>query len=329
MPQNHHAARSPTRLRNAKHHNKILLTSALFIFYTVSSLANRPIREFKRRLLVLSEAPIEQIWTLLSMWESAGTANKLIKKRATDEQVTIDTNLAKWKAVGLAYCIRTARENILGSAESLTLRMVANYYGCMWFASAMMVADPNNDVDLLRLERFTKFGHGLANLAADDQPFPDNEFLYIKESGFFSRFIKWLYPDTNIKSLCLPPPRVDSYNEVSTDNRKFLVSLSELLARIPELSDTYQYITDRFPLSFRLFHSSKNMGENVTDAFADRTRPPELPTRQRDYTWLGIGVPTDVPEQHLREHGPPLNELAIREYAGDPERISSTDLGLQ
>jgi hypothetical protein len=87
------------------------------------------------------------------MWESTAIAKKLIANRAAKDGVTINPDLLERKALALAYCIRTARENIVGPIESLTLRMVANYYGCMWFASAMMVADPKGDVDLSRLER--------------------------------------------------------------------------------------------------------------------------------------------------------------------------------
>lgn len=128
---------------------------------------NRDHREPRRRLLVLSEQPIDQIWTLLSMWESPGTARKLIKKRALEEHVEISEKTADRKALALAYCLKTARENIQLSSDSLTTSTVANYYGCMWFASAMMVADPSSDADLERLEKFTKFGHGLGNLAAE------------------------------------------------------------------------------------------------------------------------------------------------------------------
>lgn len=82
------------------------------------ALADRPIREFGKRLLVLSETPIEQIWTLLSMWESSGTARKLIKGSAPEDGIAIDPNVVERKATRLAYCIRTARENILGSPKA-------------------------------------------------------------------------------------------------------------------------------------------------------------------------------------------------------------------
>jgi hypothetical protein len=113
-------------------------------------------------LLILSENPLDGIWTHLSAFESEKFATKLIQERASQANVSVEEELLKRKATALAYCIRNARENLLSTAAlSLTPRTIANYYGCLWLASALMVADPKSEIDLERLEKFTKFGHGL------------------------------------------------------------------------------------------------------------------------------------------------------------------------
>lgn len=278
----------------------------------------RAIREPQRRLLVLSESPIEQIWTLLSMWESPEIAKKLISSRAIKDNLRISDEMLNSKARALAYCIRTARENILGPTESLTLRMVANYYGCMWFASAMMVADPHTNVDLPRLERFTRFGHGLGNVSFQGGAFPDSEFVYVKEHGFFPQFIKWISPNVRMESVILRQARVEDYEDISEENKPFAMSLSDMFARIPELKDTYEYISDKLGLAFQIYHSSRNTGEDVDDAMSSgKPLPPSMPKRRRNYTWLNVRVPLDCPEEHLRANGPPLEDLSIQDYAGD------------
>ena len=60
----------------------------------------------------------------------------------------------------------------------------------MWLASAILVANPSNDFNLEKLESITKSGHGLGNIADEHRAFPDNEFVYVRESGFFPEFLK-------------------------------------------------------------------------------------------------------------------------------------------
>lgn len=139
----------------------------------------------ERRLLILGENPLEQIWATLGLWESVTVARQSIQDRAERAGVTIDPDLLDAKAVSLSHCLRNAREYIKNSADGYTIRAISNYYGCMWFASAILVADYNNNIDLSRLEKFTKFGHGLGNIVDDDSIFPTNELVYIKQSGFF------------------------------------------------------------------------------------------------------------------------------------------------
>jgi hypothetical protein len=80
-------------------------------------------------LLILSENPIEQIWTHLSLWESRELAKKLLAERATDQESELSDEQLKAKALALSYCLRNARENIRSVQVSTTLEIVANYYG--------------------------------------------------------------------------------------------------------------------------------------------------------------------------------------------------------
>lgn len=143
-----------------------------------------------RPLVILSENPIEQIWVQLSVWESVNLSRKLIFERARRSKLKLGAEKLERKAQALSYCIRTARENIRNPGAGLTVGSVGNYYGCMWLAAAILSADPANDIDLIRLEEFTKRGHGLGNFAGETGEFPDNEFLYVRESGFFREFLK-------------------------------------------------------------------------------------------------------------------------------------------
>jgi hypothetical protein len=267
-------------------------------------------------LLILSENPLDGIWTHLSAFESEKLATKLIQERASQANVSVEEELLKRKATALAYCIRNARENLLSTAAlSLTPRTIANYYGCLWLASALMVADPKSEIDLERLEKFTKFGHGLGNIVADDRQFPDNEYVYVNESGFFPQFLHWLGLNNHeVRDLSLQR-RPKSIADVPSEDQKKLISLADLFARVPELSDAYENVTGRPTLCFRVYSAiSMNRDEDSEDR---KKASSSVMKRTRAYTWLALGSSDVALDAHLREHGPPLEDLEIRDNDGD------------
>jgi hypothetical protein len=279
----------------------------------------------RRRLLILSENPLDGIWTQLSAWESSTLARRLIEERASDVEHPIEEALLERKATALAYCIRNARENLVATAAlSLTPRIVANYYGCLWLASALLVADPTNDVDLASLESFTKRGHGLGNIVSDDGAFPDNEYVFLREVGFFPQLLFWLgLTKEQIKDLCLPTEkRMSSYADVLTEYRDRLITVNGLFARIPELKDSYEDIAKQPSFVFRIYPASKNQGEDFADWQFDQTRNLRRTSlspqkRTRDYTWISVGSSDETLEAHLKEHGPPLEGWELSGTEGD------------
>lgn len=273
--------------------------------------------EEERPLRILSENPIEGIWTQLSLWESERLARKLIAERADEAGIEIAAELIDRKALALSYCIRTARENIRAPFVGLTVSSVCNYYGCMWLAAAVLASDPSNNVDLARLEDYTKRGHGLGNLASETGDFPDNEYLYVRESGFFREFLKANGTEKSILAgIALSGGRVPPLAEMSAEQRQRLLPLDALLARIPEIRPLYEYVTGRTGLSFDLAHSSSNYDEAIKDAQQSGTYNTAFPRRVRNYTWLTISGSSQLSKAHIQEHGPPLSELEWGNYAG-------------
>lgn len=268
-------------------------------------------------LRIVSENPLEQIWTQLSLWESTNLARKVILDRADVLGIAIDPGLLKRKALALSYCIRTSRENIRNPFGGLTVGNICNYYGCMWLAAATLAADPSNDIDLGRLEEFTKRGHGLGNIAANEGAFPDNEFLYVRESGFFREFLKASGVDrSTLMGLSFAGGRLAPVSEMDVDQRQRLLPLDGLLARIPELASIYEYVTGRLSMTFGVHHSSRNMREAIDDAKRIDQYSTPMPTRRRDYTWLSVSGAGLITEEHIRRNGPPLQDIERSEFAG-------------
>jgi len=269
-----------------------------------------------RPLCILTESPTQGIWTHLSVWQSHNVAERHIRDRARQLNAHPNESLIETKATALAYCIRTAREYLHETEGQPTSGVVARYYGCLWLPSAILVSDPTNDVTLERLERFTTFGHGLASVINQDAAFPDNEFIFLKPSGFFRHFLAGTgLTKEQINSMVIPQ-RVDDFSSVDESNKPKLITLVELFARIPELKHIFEYVTEKPALCFRIGHFSLNQSENFDDATksAKPGYPPPFPQRIRPYTWLWLPDSLAYDEAHIVSFGPPLQEMQIREH---------------
>lgn len=133
---------------------------------------------------ILSETPIEQIWSYLSLWESEAAARRLIEQRGQRQGLVVEDRRLADKARGVAYCLRNARECLRLDEKAWIPRIVAKYYGTMWLLSGIMIADPASPYDLPELERVTKHGHGLSNVVDERSGFPASELVYLRDSGF-------------------------------------------------------------------------------------------------------------------------------------------------
>lgn len=209
----------------------------------------------ERGTLIVADLPIEGIWTQLSLWESQALAAKLVRAKAEGLRDAPNDAKIQHKAGSLAYCLRNAREYLRGQS-TITPRVVANYYGCMWLASAILVANPSNDFDLEKLESVTKSGHGLGNIADERHAFPDNEFVYVRESGFFPEFLKAQgLSRADLNAVKIAGATVRDVAALEPDRAGRLISVIDILARIPELKGTFEYVTDRPALSFGIAHA--------------------------------------------------------------------------
>jgi YaaC-like Protein len=195
---------------------------------------------------IFSENPLEQIWTNLSSFESKKLAKKMIKSRAEAEGHVISEDLLTAKSVGLAYCLRNAREYLREPPHEWNKRILGTYYGIMSFIGAQLIADPTSSYDLKSFEAATKQGHGLGNYDTIEE-FPIGQKVFVTGDGLFVKYLKYL--GINSENMSLSRNQI-SNSDVETFTEK-LVSLDDLLARIPEVAQLYNEVTDRLPLHVR------------------------------------------------------------------------------
>lgn len=247
---------------------------------------------------IITENPIESLWEQLSLMESIEYSGNILKTKAVDSGASLSPELLKTKAIALSYCIRNAREYLKTPSTSLTTTAIANYYGLLWLCSAISITAPKSEIDLCFVEKATKNGHGLGNIVSSQGKFPNNEFIYVKPSGFFKTCFDWMAIKTDQQSdICFPSKTPSDYESLNEEQKILFVPLVELFARIPELIDTFEEVTGLNAKCFGLFHAANELAID----FSDKTLPHNLVGIYGQYDLDHLTL-CDFPLVDLKEH---------------------------
>lgn len=251
---------------------------------------------------ILSEAPIQQIWTHLSRWESVTNAAALIQAKAGDVEVP----MLDEKARALAYCLRNAAEYMHPTPPSWAHRVVGDYYGLMWFLSAALVAEPKSKYALSELEEATARGHGLANVDDAGRDFPGRLLVVPRASGFLATYLKhYLRLPKDVRSAALVAGPAKALDDIPEEEHPKLHSLNDLLARVPEITAAFVETTGEAPRAFRVWSSERNMSDDAIRELMRRRRKDKSEPLD---VWIRVDVPFGFDEEALNRSGLPMRE---------------------
>jgi hypothetical protein len=256
------------------------------------------------KITIVSEQPLKQIWSYLSVFQSENVAEKYIRKKAVLEDYEVPENILREKAIGTSYCISNAKDFLIEIPEVLNKRILNTYYGFVYLLSSIMISDPSSDYNLDKLELVTKKGHGLGTVDSDADDFLETQNVYLKSDGFFCKYLKYTGHDTSNVAIYKQVNTTQDLEEYEIAN---IISLNGLLARIPELSDLYYELMDLPPLNVRLMkrfnHPEVYQGEDWAnfvpvchldyDFVINSLEPPLFDIRcysmvkERTYAWCG------------------------------------------
>ncbi|WP_454812163.1 YaaC family protein [Labrys neptuniae] len=193
----------------------------------------------KHRLL-LSEMPIEAIWLRLRQFQSIKLSIKLIEDRLRRAGASLPQDIVSGKAQGVAYAFRNASDYYAASqTRNLSQRILNLYYGTMAFAYAEMLALPGGASSLADIERITSQGHGLYTIEGSTHDLHDLVVGIIR-SGFFT---SWM-TSTGMDMSWTPDSKAKTYTAVLSKPIDTWLTMEQLFARIPEVSDLYIEIFD-------------------------------------------------------------------------------------
>ncbi len=264
---------------------------------------------------VFTDAPLEHMWARFGLAATGKGALKLIGRLAEECGCESPGESLGEKAMGVAFAVRTAREYFRPrAADNPTLSALSYYYGTVWLLAALMMADPTTDTGLAKVESYMDDGgHGLGNVD-DPSPsvsFPDDMFVHLNPNGLFSAYLKSC--GTAAQPL-LPNRRINAVEDLENQPHW---SLTELLARVPELLETWDEVMARPPAYVAVGTNSRPHGPgklwwvypqvdylsrylaSSDDGLAmtglERTRDEEILQITRGHPWVHVSEDPEAP----------------------------------
>jgi hypothetical protein len=205
---------------------------------------------------------LETIWLRFGRLTSKTLARQVIAARAPG--MTADA--LDRKAEGVASAVRSALGYWQTPATALGARILTRYYAFLQATIAEQVAGDDPTVDLSSVQRHTEMGHGLG-IVQDSDAFPHAMHVFARSSGHFASYAKF-------RGLALAEfvieNRIKQWSDVRNEDRHKLVSVADVLLRLPELQLLAPECLGRPALSFRVAHSSRNQHPSIFG----RTKPP-------------------------------------------------------
>jgi hypothetical protein len=238
---------------------------------------------------------LETIWLRFSRLTSKTLARQVIASRVPG----IDGDSLDRKAEGVASAVSSALGYWQTPATALGARILTRYYALLQATIAEQVAGGGPDVDLTSVQRHTEMGHGLGVIQESDA-FPHTMHVFALSSGHFASYAKF-------RGVALGPfamsKRPKQWEDVLAVDKPRLVSVSDLLLRIPELQLSAPESLGKAALSFQIAHS----GKNRAPSFFQKTTP--TPTVVTTYGTIRLRPSKEVTTEWLQGLGLPFKNI--------------------
>ncbi|WP_237479385.1 YaaC family protein [Lichenibacterium dinghuense] len=192
---------------------------------------------------IKAENPLISVWARLDQFASTHLAEKLILRRASEQNVQLIPGAAGSKGEGLAFTLRSASDYFKSAQnESLNRKIISLYYGTLALSFAEILASPSGPVDLDEIEGYTKQGHGLYTFSTQVRGFSEMG-VGVLATGFLPRWAAFLGHD--ISHYPKSKPKAD--DAVEKLPRGVFCTVRDLFATLPELADLFSEVFESEP----------------------------------------------------------------------------------
>jgi hypothetical protein len=200
---------------------------------------------------LVSENVSETVWLRLRRLTSAQLCAQLLHARPS----SATADLIEKKSVGMSSAIRSALGYWDAKEGGLNSKILSRYYALLQITIAEQISFLDNSDDLSAVQRHTEYGHGLFTIADAGLRFPQGYYLGCLRSGHFAAYLRSL--DQNM-ALYSHERRPRKFQDA---DRSKLVSLADLLRRVPELQEVIKEYIGLEALSFQIAHDQRNFLE--------------------------------------------------------------------
>ena len=200
---------------------------------------------------LVAENVSEVIWLRLRRLTSYQLCRKIIERRTKE----LTEEVIDRKAKGMSWAIRSALGYWDTTSGGLNAKILSRYYALLQVSIAEQIASNDPADDLPSIQRHTEFGHGLFTLQKPDIAFPENFLIGCLSSGHFAAYARKLNIDLANFSF---PRRPREITKIEDSEFAKLISLSDLIRRVPELQAVIPEYLGVGPLSFQIGFASRN-----------------------------------------------------------------------
>ncbi|MBU6453405.1 MAG: hypothetical protein KGS72_16615 [Cyanobacteria bacterium REEB67] len=184
---------------------------------------------------IKAENPLMGIWARLDQFSSTQLAEKLIRRRAQEENVEVPADAVRSKGEGLAFILRNASDYFKSARyESLNRKIISLYYGTLALASAEILASPRGPLDLDEIENYTKQGHGLYTLSTQARGFAEMG-VGVLATGFLPKWTASLGHD--VSQYPKAKPKTDA--DAAQLPKGVFCTVRDLFSMLPEVADLF------------------------------------------------------------------------------------------
>jgi hypothetical protein len=254
---------------------------------------------------LVAEDTRQTIWLRLRRMTSSRLCRQIISARAN----AITPEVLDHKAEGLAWAVRSALGYWESNPADLNAKVLTRYYAMLQISIAEQVASPNPKFDLEQAQRHTEQGHGLFTLRQPNATFPDSYHVGSVMGGHFYSYCKYL--GINLKQYAFEK-RPREWAELDQVGQSRLVSVTDLLRRVPELQAVITEYLGAPPLSLHVGYATRNIQIRSQRLRTGQPTDGPTPSGAMETTFIAIypSGPT-VNEEYLKGLNLPVQNITV------------------
>lgn len=256
----------------------------------------------------------EAIWLRLRRLSSSQLCKRIIERHAA----ALSPDVVEKKADGMSSAVRSAFGFWETREGGLNSKILSRYYALFQITIAEQISSNDPRADLASVQKYSEYGHGLYTLRKQDQVFPENVLLGCLKSGHFYSYVKSLGFNINEYAADKKPRTLEEVED------KSVISLANLLCRIPELQGVVKEYLDKNPMSFQIGHAQRNNVERTErmKSHAEKTGEVLLdpPVQGNNVTYAAIYPHgSDVTKDELNGFGFEIKDIDLEKPKNDDD----------